>query len=235
VEALQFEKQLKTFISENSRLRPEFENRYYRYPCLSDDTSATFFDEHYVYHTAWALRKTLAQRPTFHVDFSSSLYFVTALASQVDVMFVDIRPPVIHVPRLTCVQENLSRLPSGFGQFSSVSCMHVVEHIGLGRYGDDLDTMGDIKAIECLKNTVAPEGNLYFVVPIGQPSIQFNAHRVYAPEHVWNWFNQSFDLIEFYFIPGNNKEPPRLMRNFEGIDAYRYGCGCFHFTKKSAL
>jgi hypothetical protein len=36
--------------------------------------------------------------------------------------------------------------------------MHVVEHIGLGRYGEPMDEQGDLKAIEELKRVLAPGG-----------------------------------------------------------------------------
>jgi hypothetical protein len=36
--------------------------------------------------------------------------------------------------------------------------MHVVEHIGLGRYGDPIDPDGDLKAISELKRVVQKRG-----------------------------------------------------------------------------
>jgi hypothetical protein len=57
--------------------------------------------------------------------------------------------------------------------------MHVIEHIGLGRYGEALDPDGDLKAIRELVRVLAAGGNLLVVVPVGRPRIQFNAHRIY--------------------------------------------------------
>jgi hypothetical protein len=45
--------------------------------------------------------------------------------------------------------------------------MHVVEHVGLGRYGDPIDANGDAQAIKELKCVLWPGGVLYFVVPTG--------------------------------------------------------------------
>ena len=80
-----------------------------------------------------------------------------------------------------------------------VSCMHVVEHVGLGCHGDPLDANGEPqKAIsELEKRVVRPGGVLYFVVPTGVPGIFFNAHRVYAAQSVLGYFEDQFDLEEF--------------------------------------
>jgi len=47
--------------------------------------------------------------------------------------------------------------------------MNVVEHVGLGRYGEPLDPEGDIKAMRELRRVLAPGGSLLFVVPVGRP------------------------------------------------------------------
>ncbi len=46
------------------------------------------------------------------------------------------------------------------------SCMHTIEHIGLGRYGDPLDAVGDQTALSELQRVVAPGGSLLIVVPV---------------------------------------------------------------------
>ena len=43
--------------------------------------------------------------------------------------------------------------------------MHTLEHIGLGRYGDKVDPMGDIRAMNELARVTAPGGNLLIAVP----------------------------------------------------------------------
>jgi ubiquinone/menaquinone biosynthesis C-methylase UbiE len=48
--------------------------------------------------------------------------------------------------------------------------MHVIEHIGLGRYGEPFDVNGDLKAFEELKRIVKPNGDLLLVVPLGKKS-----------------------------------------------------------------
>jgi SAM-dependent methyltransferase len=109
--------------------------------------------------------------------------------------------------------------------------MHVVEHVGLGRYGDPLDPEGDLKAMRELTRVLAPGGTLLFVVPVGRPKIVFNAHRIYSYEQVLNCF-QGLTLRNFFLIPDNALEDgPMPSATKEDADKQAYGCGCFWFTK----
>ena len=110
--------------------------------------------------------------------------------------------------------------------------MHVLEHVGLGRYGDTLDYDGDVKAARELTRIVAPGGRLLLVVPVGgYARIEFNAHRVYRASQILEMFD-CLELVEFALIPDDGDEEG-LIRNasLEVADAQRYGCGCFHFRR----
>lgn len=122
-------------------------------------------------------------------------------------------------------------LPFANGTLRSLSCMHVVEHIGLGRYGDPLDPDGDLKAAAELHRVLAPGGNLLFVVPVGRPRIVFNAHRVYSFAQVRHCF-ASLNLVEFVLIADNAIETGPLAGATEELtNRQEYGCGCFWFQK----
>lgn len=198
-----------------------------RYPCLDDRTAVTVFDRHYVFHTAWAARVLARTSPARHVDVSSSLYFVTAVSAFVPTTFYDIRPARLDLSGLESLSGDLMRLPFRDREVESLSCMHVVEHVGLARYGDPMDPDGDLKAMRELQRVVAPGGSLLFVVPVGQPRIQFNAHRIYAYEQVLEVFRE-LELAEFALIPDDERQgglivgaDPALVRD------QRYACGCF--------
>ena len=137
-----------------------------RYPCLNDRTSGTSFDRHYIYHTAWAARVIRETRPAVHIDVSSSLYFSAIVSAFCRVKFYDYRPADLHLSGLETRAADLCKLPFPDSSIDSLSCMHVVEHVGLGRYGDSLDPDGDLKAIAELKRVLAPGGNFLFVVPM---------------------------------------------------------------------
>ena len=83
--------------------------------------------------------------------------------------------------------------------------MHVVEHVGLGRYGDPLDPDGDLKAMAELQRVLAAGGSLLFVVPVGKPKIMFNAHRIYSYEQILSYFNE-LELKQFALIPDDSRD-----------------------------
>lgn len=211
--------------------RFEFTKRHL-YPCLNDKTEFTAFDRHYVYHTAWAVRIVKQINPEKHVDISSSLYFSALLSAFIPVDFYDYRPAQLHLDQLRSSSANILALPFDDNTIPSLSCMHTIEHIGLGRYGDELDYNGDIKAIHELKRVLAPEGYLLFVVPLGATDlICFNAHRIYTKQQVLGLF-ADLSLQEFSLIPEDEREGG-LVRNpsQQLLDKQVYGCGCFLFKK----
>ncbi len=202
------------------------------YPQVKDKTIKTGFDRHYVYHTSWAARKVKEINPIKHIDISSSLYFCGIVSAFTDVDFYDYRPADLKLSGLRSLEGNLHSLPFDNNSVLSISCMHTIEHIGLGRYGDPIDAEGDIKAIDELKRVVQLGGNLLFVTPVGKPKIEFNAHRIYSYEQIISYFD-GFELKEFSLIPESGEKGgiiananPALVKN------ETYGCGCFWFIKK---
>jgi SAM-dependent methyltransferase len=223
-----FEKFRRLSSNSDSRLSLDWNDRY---PCLEDATSDTGFDRHYVFHTAWAARVLALNKPESHIDISSSIYFTAISSAFVPIKFYDYRAANLDLPNLETGKADLTSLTFESNSIKSLSCMHVVEHIGLGRYGDTFDPDGDIKAIAELKRVLAVGGSLLFVVPIGKPKVMFNAHRIYSYDQVISFFDD-FKLIEFALIPDSEKDGnliPGASR--EMADAQHYGCGCFWFRK----
>jgi hypothetical protein len=165
-----------------------------------DDTANSGFDRHYVYHVAWAARVLAATQPARHVDIGSLLEFSAMLSATIPTHFYDFRPPDYQLDGLATAEADLTNLQFPDDSMGSLSCMHVVEHIGLGRYGDPLSPTADVVAMRELARVLAPGGNLLFVVPVGRPRVCFNAHRVYAYEMVLDGF-PDLDLVEFALIP----------------------------------
>lgn len=202
------------------------------YPCLNDKTTTTSFDRHYVFHTAWAARILARTLPQEHIDISSSIYFVALVSAFVKVRFYDYRPAELNLSGLNSEAVNLLALPFPDMSLHSLSCMHVVEHIGLGRYGEPLDYDADLKAISELKRVLAKGGNLLFVVPVGKPKVMFNAHRIYSYSQILGYF-RGLEMVNFALIPDKNGYSG-IVENAtqETADAQEYGCGCFWFRKK---
>lgn len=200
------------------------------YPCIKDKTVQTGFDRHYVYHTSWAARVLAETQPSKHVDISSSLYFSGIVSAFIPVDFYDFRPADIALSGLQSKQGDITKLPFTDNSQPSLSCMHVIEHIGLGRYGDPIDADGDIKSAAELSRTLAPGGRLLFVVPVGAKArIEYNAHRIYTYELVQKLF-PTLTLEEFTLIPEHHG-PMIRNANPELLKNERYACGCFVFKK----
>ncbi|MCB1139950.1 MAG: DUF268 domain-containing protein [Leptospiraceae bacterium] len=203
-----------------------------RFPCLDDATSQTGFDRHYIYHTAWAARIVQKIRPEFHIDISSYLYFSTIVSAFVPVRFYDYRPAKIQLDGLQSEPADLNRLPFESDSVESISCMHVLEHIGLGRYGDALDVQGDLKALGELKRVVKPGGSLIIVLPMGgTDKICFNAHRIYTPDTVVAMLGAGFKLNQFGFIEEHGNGGVLVDPDPGVVSQNEYGCGCFWFQK----
>ncbi len=201
------------------------------HPQLGDRTATTSFDAHYVYHPAWAARILAQTKPAEHVDISSSLTFCAMLSAFVPVRFYDYRPAALQLSGLQTGAADLTRLPFADGSIASLSCMHVIEHVGLGRYGDPLDAQGDCKALAELKRVLAPGGNLLLVVPVGRPRVCYNAHRIYSREQIEREL-AGLTLQQFALLPDSAQE---LIVDASStlVSRQEYGCGCFWFKKEA--
>ncbi|WP_373032460.1 DUF268 domain-containing protein [Sulfurovum sp.] len=226
---LDYRKEYKIFKATNGqRFLVEDKDKY---PLLNDKSKTTGFDKHYVYHTAWAARKLQEISPKEHIDISSLLYFSTIVSAFIPIRFYDFRPAHIELDNLHCEHADVTALPFEDNSINSLSCMHVVEHIGLGRYGDPIDINGDLKAISELKRVLSRKGSLLFVVPIGLPKIMFNAHRIYSYDQICSYFEE-FELMEYALIPDMSNEGLIINATKEQSNLQHYGCGCFWFKKK---
>ena len=139
-------------------------------PQISGKTSETKIDPHYFYQSVWAFRLIYEAQMNHHVDVGSSTSFVSLLTAITNVEFVDIRPMNVTLDNFKSVPGSILSLPYADQSLRSVSCLHVIEHIGLGRYGDPIDPYGSQKAAVELTRVLAPGGSLYLSLPIGRRS-----------------------------------------------------------------
>jgi len=221
-----FKHQLKTFKSmlPDNTIVEEF-------PILGDATADTQFDRDYMYHPSWAARIVAKTHPKKHIDISSTLIFSAIVSAFVPIEFYDYRPADIKLSNLISGQADLITLPFKSNSIKSLSCLSTLEHIGLGRYGDELDVDGDKKAMSELSRVLAKGGNLLIAVPIGRPRIVFNAHRIYSYEQIIDYF-KDLDLIEFTLIESTGTNGPIVNPHNKKFDPPSYDCGCFWFKKR---
>ena len=218
-----FKKELKRSKFNNTKL--------HLYPRLLERTVETNFDGHYVYHTAWAARCLRDINPKVHVDISSSLYFCSIASAFIPVDFYDYRPARLKLSSLSSNFVDLLNLDFKDGSLESISCMHVIEHLGLGRYGDEVNVTSHLTAIAELKRVVKPGGSILFVVPVGREKIYFNAHRVFSVKTILNIFSD-YKLEKFSYLPDTYLDSGLIENPTEDFCAENeYGCGMFWFKK----
>lgn len=199
----------------------QLDTRYLQ-PCLHDATADTPVDPTYFYQDAWAFERIVQQRPAHHVDVGSHHKYVALLSRVVPVTMVDIRPLPTPLANLEFRTGSILALPFEDESLPSVSSLCVIEHIGLGRYGDPLDPDGTVKALAELKRVIMPGGDLYLSVPIDDENrIYFNAHRAFTETYLLDLF-EPFTVIERRYIYG-----------YEFGDQMKpgFGTGCYHLRR----
>ncbi len=200
-------------------------------PSLSDrDPNSQTGGTDYFYQDVWALRRLAALGPTEHHDIGSRFDgFVGQATAMCRIICWDIRPPGFKLANFEFRSGSILELPAADHSIQSISCLHVAEHIGLGRYGDPLDARGTEKAILALQRVLAPGGQLLYSMPIGQERVEFNAQRIWDPRRVID-VAKELQLIEFSAV-GDSREFVENAR-IEDFVASRYACGLYRFGRK---
>lgn len=194
----------------------------YLFPCIDDKTTATVIEPTYFYQDTWAFEHVFANRPEYHVDVGSHHKYVALLSRVLKVTMVDIRPLSLPLEGLNFREGSILEMPFDDGSVPSLSCLCVVEHIGLGRYGDPLDPRGTEKAIAELKRIVAPDGNLYLSIPIDDENrTYFNAHRAFTEDYLMGLFSP-FEVVDKKYIFGCEFGPEHKSG---------FGTGCYWLRK----
>lgn len=204
------------------------------YPCLNDRVSTTGIDAHYFHQAIWAFRKIVQRNMKSHVDVGSQVNFVGMLTAVTKVTFVDIRPLRVDIENYKGVDGSILDLPFPDASVDSISCLHVIEHIGLGRYGDPIDPDGAIKAAKELSRVIAPGGRAYISTPIGESRVQFNAQRIFGINELIGRFGD-LQLVDFSVVEpsGHYREhvdPLKIEFDYSTSGA-DYALGMFEFMK----
>ncbi len=208
------------------------------YPVLNErfNESGTM-NGHYFHQDLLIARKIYENKPVRHIDVGSRTDgFVAHIASFREIEIFDIRPIKSTVKNIVYKQANLMLLPDNMRECTdSLSSLHVIEHFGLGRYGDPIDVDGHLKAINNLHSMLIPNGRFYFSVPIGKQRIEFNAHRIFSVKYLLQILDDRFTIAGFHYIDdkGDLFENVNLSEDSVGHNFNcSYGCGIFELIKK---
>jgi Caenorhabditis protein of unknown function, DUF268 len=208
------------------------------YPILSDwsdqagDASGAYFHQDLV-----VARRIFEARPDRHIDVGSRFDgFVAHVAVFREIDVVDIRPMRSAIRNVRFLQANLMQgSPDLAASTDSLSCLHALEHFGLGRYGDPIDPSGHLKGFRSLIEILKPNATFYLSFPIGRPVVEFNAHRVFEPEEVLSWAgSELLNLERFDYVDdqGDLHEDVLIGRIGDQCAKLTHGCGIYTFRRR---
>ena len=209
------------------------------YPQLHDrgESSGTM-SGHYFHMDLLVAQHVFQNAPIRHVDVGSRTDgFVAHVASFRPIEVFDIRPLHSTVANITFVQADMMQLGDNLiACTDSLSCLHTIEHFGLGRYGDPIRANGHLEGLDSLYQMLSPGGKFYLATPIGPQRIEFNAHRVFDVAYLLRQFQDRYKVDQFSYVDdvGDlHKHVPLTPRDVARNFGCEYGCGIFEMTKKS--
>lgn len=212
-------------------------------PILTDFSSASeagCCSGHYFHQDLLVANKIFSEQPPLHLDMGSRIDgFITHLLSfNQNTILCDIRPLNYSHPCLSFKQLDITAdivIGDKFS-FPSISSLHAVEHIGLGRYGDKVDPEGHIKAIKNISQLLAPNGRLRLSFPTGPSRVEFNSQRVISITDSLRIFEESGLIpLALHIVDDYGNLLPEVFSavNGWGQDVSLFaGCAIWELTKK---
>lgn len=228
---------LPRYVRDLLRFRSSYTGRLEWLPCLHDwyEEGGTTRNE-YFWQDLLVARMIFAARPEKHVDVGSRVDgFVAHIASFREIEVFDIRAITARIPGVTFKQADLMNPDAGITDYcDSLSCLHALEHFGLGRYGDPIDSNGWEFGIRNMANIIRAGGICYLSVPVGIERVEFNAHRVFDPNTIVDVAKKNKLLLREFsiFSAGSGLvETDAADETLSAIGRNRYGLGIFTFVK----
>ncbi len=171
------------------------------YPMIHDDTGVQDARDFYYYQDCWGARKVFELKPPSVLDLGCTVLLTGIVSQFTPTTSIDIRPVQSHLPGLTNLKGNLMAIPMPDASQDCVLSLCVIEHIGLGRYGDELDPEGSLKAAKEMARVLKKGGHLLISTMVGPSCLAFNAHRIFSVEEFLGMFPGMDVLEELYLYP----------------------------------
>ena len=229
------------------------ENRF-RYLKINDKACVTDYkdnagniDSHYFFQDIYVANLVYKSGIKHICDIGSRIdgYISHLLSMGIGVTMIDIRPLKYKIDGLDFIQGNATELENiEDNSIQYLSCLHALEHFGLGRYGDPVDVNGWKKALNQYIRVLKPNGYLYLSVPVGNVErVEFNAHRIFAPQTIVDCASDGLRIMEFtYFHDGikttfdlsraTAEEVKEVLEHNQLTMLGLYDCGIFVFRKE---
>jgi hypothetical protein len=226
------------FLRDWRHFRPGYSGALTLKPCLHD-----WYEEggvtrsEYFWQDLLVARWIFERNPQKHVDVGSRVDgFVAHVASYREIEVFDVRPTSTRVSGVTFKQADLMQPVESVGEeyCDSLSCLHAIEHFGLGRYGDPIDPLGYQRGLASLARLLMVGGRLYLSTPIGQERVEFNANRVFDPRTIIRFAERNgLRLQELTSIDAAGTISPIVVteQSLLQLARARYCLGLFVFTR----
>lgn len=228
------------FVIDWWRFRKGYSGSMTWMPCLHDryEEGGSTKSE-YFWQDLLVARWIFAANPQRHVDVGSRVDgFVAHVASFRNIEVFDVRPISTLIPGVAFKQADLMRsdsLPNCNGGYcDSLSCLHAIEHFGLGRYGDPIDPTGHERGIANMALLLQPSGTFYLSTPIGRERVEFNANRVFDPRSIIGLAESHGLVLHQLTLIGNGGVVRDVQASPEALKALAeatYNLGIFVFSK----
>lgn len=212
------------------------------FPCVHDRFMDSAELKHeYFWQDLFVANKIYSKSPLKHIDVGSRVDgFVAHVASFRELDVYDFRHQSACVPNVNFLQGDFSLEEESFKKLhtgsstDSISCLHTIEHFGLGRYGDSIDLDAVERGISNLSWLLSPNGTMYLATPIGRDRVEFNANYVFSPFKIISMASKvGLNLIDMHTIDSNGTSSVNFKDELElsEISEKDYILGLFIFTK----
>ena len=217
--------------------RTQYKGKIKILPCLADyDQEGGSTKSEYFWQDLFVAQNIFHAKPVKHVDIGSRIdSFVAHVASFREIEVFDIRAVTSKIPGVFFRQADFMKIGSVESQYcESLSCLHALEHFGLGRYGDPLNPDGYKLGLKNMARILKDDGVLYLSVPIGVERVEFNAHRVFNPTLLRKEASMlQLELSEFAWVDQVNvlHQSSNFQNDMFYLSEQDYNLGIFTFKK----
>lgn len=228
---------LPRYVRDYFKFRANYAGRLELIPCLGDwyEEGGSTKNE-YFWQDLVVARKIFSAKPVKHVDIGSRVDgFVAHVASFREIEVLDIRPISTQIPGVTFKQADLMNPAADIINYcDSLSCLHALEHFGLGRYGDPIDPKGYESGLRNMADILRSGGTFYLSVPVGVERVEFNANRVFNPNTIVAVAKECGLTLRTFSLFTSGKglvETDASHETLSAVGQNRYGLGMFTFVK----
>lgn len=232
---------LPDFFYDLKKFKSQYHGKFSLMPCLADrfEEGGSLKNE-YFWQDLLVAQLVFKSSPEKHIDVGSKIDgFVAHVASFREIQVLDVRPISPIVPNVVFRKADLTKIQDEMvigltAATDSLSCLHALEHFGLGRYGDEVNVLGYEVGLVNLCRILKMDGTLYLSIPIGIERVEFNANRVFNPLKIISFCQTNgLQIQQLTLIRNDNigTEVEITNENLVSLANQEYNLGLFIFKK----